>query len=289
MAADLKRIILAALVVAGLLPGMAGAATPTGRADPRGLIADISSNQIAITSSFKGTSLLLFGAIDWRRVQHDKWQLPSDMPQAAGGSSLAYWNRRPFDVVVVVTGPRQSYVVRRKEQVAGVWVNRHAATVRDLPGFYALSSTRAPEDILDPDQLRQYPMGFDHLDFRWSDRPRADQEMDYRNAVLRDLIDAGLYAERPTSLVVMDHTLFRAEVDFPANVPVGPYAVNIYLVRDGKVIAHQTAPLSIDKIGFERAIYTFAKTEPALYGLIAVTIAILAGIFAGALTRRFTG
>ncbi|MDA5192478.1 TIGR02186 family protein [Govanella unica] len=259
--------------------------TSTGRADPRGLIADISSNQIAITSSFRGTSLLLFGAIDWRRVQHDKWTRAPRPGETLNDET----NRRPFDVIMVVEGPKQSYVVRRKEKIGGIWVNRHAATVRDLPSFYALTATRAPVEILMPAELKRYPVGFAELPFKWSAAPPAAQTTSYRNAVLRDLVSARVYSERPGSLVVMDHTLFRAEVEFPANVPVGPYRVNIYLVWDGKVIAHQTAPLSIDKIGFERAVYTFAKSEPALYGLIAVIIAVVAGMFAGALTRRFTG
>lgn len=282
----MRRGPLAVLLLALLLPvASAALATPTGRADPRGLIADISSSQIAITSSFRGTSLLLFGAIDWRRVQHDKWArvLP---PDAAPGVAA---ERRPFDIIMVVEGPRQSYVVRHKEQVAGVWVNRHAATVEKLPGFYALTATRPPAEILSPEEQDRYPVGLARLAFHWTEPPRPGEEASYRNAVLQDLRAAGLYTEQPSGLVVMDHTLFRAAVDFPAHVPVGPYSVDIYLVWDGKVIAHQTAPLSIDKIGFERAIYTFAKTEPALYGLIAVAIAVVAGIFAGALTRRFTG
>ena len=282
----LGRLVgLCCLALTGAAWAQDSVGTATGRADPRGLIADISSNQIDITSSFRGTSLLLFGAIDWRRVQHDKWTRT-----AAPGETLSDSNnRRPFDVIMVVEGPRQSYVVRHKEQVGGVWVNRHAATVRDMPSFYALTATRAPEEILQRAELKRYPMGFAGLPFDWEEAPPPLQATSYRDAVLRDMVSARVFSERPGSLVVMDHTLFRAEVEFPANVPVGPYRVDIYLVWDGKVIAHQTAPLSIDKIGFERAVYTFAKEKPALYGLIAVAIAVAAGMFAGALTRRFTG
>ncbi len=58
------------------------------------LVSDISSHRIGITSSFTGTELLLFGALG-----------------EAG------------DVVVVVRGPDQKVTVRRKERVAGIWIN----------------------------------------------------------------------------------------------------------------------------------------------------------------------
>ena len=70
-----------------------------GPARPAPLVTDLSDHLISITSSYTGTDLLLFGAID----------LPEDQifsPETRG------------DVVVVVRGPGQDMVVRRKEAEA---------------------------------------------------------------------------------------------------------------------------------------------------------------------------
>ena len=58
------------------------------------LVADLSKRRIDITLGFSGAEVLLFGATD-------------------GGG----------DVVVVVRGPKQPVVVRKKERVLGIWAN----------------------------------------------------------------------------------------------------------------------------------------------------------------------
>src|SRR5271163_5213469 len=73
-----------------------------------GLVADLSSHLIAITSGFTGTSVVLFGATDG-----------------------------PGDVIAVVRGPERGMTVWRKGKVAGIWVNAEAVTFAGVPSFYA--------------------------------------------------------------------------------------------------------------------------------------------------------
>ncbi len=267
------RNIFAAIIAALTL------SATSARAETQGLVTDISSHQIAISSNFRGTSLLLFGAIDWSRVP---------IPATEKKRGVASWRDRPFDVIMVVTGPKQTYRIRKKSEVGGIWLNTGSAEIRDLPSFYALAATRDPQDILLPEVLEKTPLGLDSMVFDWSEQPPADEAADYRQAIFRDRILSGVYSERPTSLQVLDDTLFRAEIYFPANVPVGRYRAEIYLVRNGTIISQQSAPLSVDKIGLERAIHVFANTRPATYGVLCVILAVSAGLIAGALSRRFS-
>ena len=82
------------------------AATPTpwgGTARGEDLVSGISQDTIQITSNYTGTAIVVFGAVE----------------QAQGPG------RR--DIVVVVRGPDTPITVRRRDRVAGVWVNRDAA------------------------------------------------------------------------------------------------------------------------------------------------------------------
>jgi len=67
---------------------------------------------------------------------------------------------------------------------------------------------------------------------------------------------------------------------------VGAYSAEIYLIRDGKVIARSATPITIDKSGFERWVYVAAQTHGLAYGLAAVALALLAGWSAGLIVRR---
>src|SRR5260370_8304669 len=61
-----------------------------------GLVADLTNHLIAITTGFTGASVVLFGATDG-----------------------------PGDVVVAVRGPEREMTIRRKNRIAGIWVNTH--------------------------------------------------------------------------------------------------------------------------------------------------------------------
>ena len=71
--------------------------------------------------------------------------------------------------------------------------------------------------------------------------------------------------------------LFRATIDFPANVPTGTYIVEVFLVRDRDVVSGQTTPLVVSKVGLDAAVSDFATRQAAAYGAIAVVTALVAG------------
>ena len=82
--------------------------------------------------------------------------------------------------------------------------------------------------------------------------------------------------------------LFRANLEFPSNMPVGDYKADVYLVRDGNVIINHRTDLLVDKRGFERFIYNFAHDHPAYYGIMAIIVALSAGLFTGFVARKIS-
>jgi len=218
------------------------------------LVTDLSSHLIAITSGFNGTELLLFGSID-----------------------------EPGDVVVVVRGPSGQEVVRRKESVWGVWFNRRSQRFDGVPSYYAVVSSRPLTEIAGPALLNRLQIGAQHLRYRaLSDR---GDPAPFRQAITRLKTESGLFIEE-AGVVFLGPKLFRTEIAFPATVPVGTYQTEIYLIRDDKVIAAQSTPLFIDKQGIEQEIFDFSRREPAVYGFVAVLIAVAAGWLAAVVFRR---
>ena len=95
----------------------------------------------------------------------------------------------------------------------------------------------------------------------------------------------GLFVDQPYGVLVTDNILYRARIPIPSAVPVGNYKVEIYLIDNGKVAARATAPVIIDKSGFERALYVFAHEHGLLYGIVAIALAVAMGLAAGMLGR----
>jgi len=190
------------------------------------------------------------------------------------------------DIVVVVRGPSQDVTVRRKERLAGVWVNGRSLTFSNVPAFYAIAATRPLDDIAPAPLRGRHQIGVEHLQIGAPGRATDDEITEFRDALIDVKRRLDLYPAQIGEILTLGGRLFRTPVTFPANVPTGAYMVEIFQVRDGVVIGAQTTPLIVSKTGTEAEIFDFAHDYPPLYGIVAIVIALAAGWLASALFRR---
>jgi len=221
------------------------------------LVTDLSSHLIAITSNFTGTELLIYGAVD-----------------------------EPGDIVIVVRGPPGAAVVREKSRAFGVWLNRRSMPFDNVPGYYAVASTRPLDQIANAPLLQRLQIGEEYLRFRYTGLGQEPDTAAFRKAILRLKRGSGLFDESVGSVAFLGPKLFRTAVAFPSTVPVGTYQAEVYLIRGERIIAAQATPLFIDKQGVEQTIFDFSRREPVLYGLASVLLAVFAGWIAAIAFRR---
>ncbi|HTC84607.1 MAG TPA: TIGR02186 family protein [Rhizomicrobium sp.] len=224
------------------------------------LVSGISQDIIQITSNYTGTAIVVFGAIEQAQ------------------------NIQGRDIVVVVRGPDEPMTVRRRDRIAGVWVNNDAARFEGLPAYYYLASTEPISRIAPPQALARYGIGLQFL------TPSAigshhDPEP-FRQAAIRYHRRVGLYAESPGTIDFLSETLFRTRVPVPAGVTRGQYNVEVYLFRDGEVVSAQSTPLFVDATGLERRLFNMAHDAPLTYGLACVFMSMLLGWISSVLFRR---
>jgi uncharacterized protein (TIGR02186 family) len=112
------------------------------------------------------------------------------------------------------------------------------------------------------------------------------KEAAFRSAVIDLKERQRLFQEDDHGVAFIGRSLFRASVDLPANVPIGRYMAYVYLFRDGQVVSQSQSSLKVNKVGFEQVVYLFALRHPFIYGLIAVVIAVVAGLIGWVAFRR---
>lgn len=231
--------------------------------------ADVSTRSVSITSSFTGVEIVVFGAID--------------NAQTLGPEAGLY------DIVVVVKGRNQTLTVRQKNWRAGIWINTRAVKFDGAPSYYAITSTRALDELADPFVLRQNDIGFNRIPMRpvdgWSGLTSGELE-DFRQALIRLKQSERLFQRDDYGVVFVGRNLFRATIDLPANVPVGPLTAYVHLLRDGQLIDTFTTQVTLERQGLERYLYNFAFGQPLLYGIFCVFVAVLAGLTASAVVQR---
>jgi uncharacterized protein (TIGR02186 family) len=246
---DLSFALFTALLCTALV------AIKPAKADP--LVVDLSNHLVAISTGFTGTDVLLFGAIE-----------------------------NKGDVVITVRGPERDMIVRRKERKAGIWINTKSAYVRNVPTYYATAASRPIELIANDRLFASYHIGLQNQRFVTTMNGDDTDDSLYRDALLRNMEYIGLFNDKPAKISFLSNQLFRTDVHFPANTPTGTYVIDVYLIRDGRIASIKSTPLVVSKTGVSADVYDFAHRYSALYGIIAVIIAGIAGWVASVLFRK---
>lgn len=242
---------------AGLM-ALAGAAAAQEVQAPR-VVAALNQNRIAITADFDGAELFVYGAID------------RAAPAAADDG---------LGVVVRIAGPSTPVVVRRKERAFGIWINQGAETIDAAPSFYAIAATGAFEDTLSHTEDLRFRVSLEHALRLVGARSAGEERLAYLDAVVRLKAAQGLYAVQPGGVALVDDTLFSATFQLPANLVEGVYHATVLLTRNREVIDAYEAEIDVAKAGLERWLFELARDRPALYGALALAVALAAGLAA---------
>lgn len=229
------------------------------------VVAGLSQHNVSLTTSFTGSQLFVYGA-----VQTDT----SASEQA-------------IDVIVAITGPDQRVMVRKKERQFGIWINGDGVEIDEAPSFYAVATTGPLEETLSYTEDQRHRIGLDRV-IRLIDAPEwvVDRE-EYREAVARIREDQGLYSILEGAITIIDDTLFETRIKLPANLVEGDYIARIFLLQGGKVLDTFEDRVEVRRAGFGRWIYTSAQEWPAMYGIVSILVALIAGWLASAFFRTF--
>jgi uncharacterized protein (TIGR02186 family) len=239
----------------------------TAKAPQPTLVPDVSQRDIEIAYSFTGAELLLFGAI---------------LYPGEGGRS-----RRPADIIVVVKGPTQPVLVREKRKVAGIWINAERGRYRSAPSFFAVASSKPVKQLVDERTRAIYELGLDTLQLSPASGMAAPDQARFAAGLVDLRQREGLYYEAPGAVEITDGVLYRARIGIPAQVPVGRFTAETFLVRDGRVLAAAVREIDVRKAGFERFVARAADQNEIMYGLVAVLLSVGLGWAAGQVARRF--
>lgn len=225
------------------------------------IVAGLSQNRVSITANFDGSEILIYGAV--KRIT----PTPTDTT---------------LDMIITVEGPSVPLVIRRKERVAGIWINGASVQIDSAPSFYTVATSGPLATILsDTDDLRSkitIPQVIDAVGIS----AEATNAPDFVEALQRIRLADNTYRIAENSVQLVEETLFRTDVVLPANLTEGNYRVRMFLLRGGKVVDTQERLIGVRKTGLERFLFNLAHERPFLYGVISLVMAAVAGWAASA-------
>lgn len=219
------------------------------------VVLGLSQDEVAITTSFNGSEILIFGAV--------KREAP--IPEGELG------------VIVTIAGPPEPVTVRKKERRFGIWVNTDSVELDGAPSYYAVATSDPLDEVLGVRDNLEHKVSIPSM-LGGVDSP--DTVLDasaYVEALIRINTNAGNYQVLENQVVVDQDTLFRTRIQLPAALTEGAYETRIFLTRDGEVVASYETAIDVRKVGLERWLFSLSRENPFWYGIMSLAIAIAAG------------
>lgn len=228
------------------------------------VVLGLSQDRVAITATFDGSEILIFGAVK------RETPIPDD---------------DPLEVIVAVSGPSEPVLVRRKEKKLGIWVNVDSVLVDRAPAFYAVATSAPFDQILTNTEDLRHKVSIDRAIRSVGADMHIQDAAEFAEAVKRIRASRDLYSIRENTVAVDQQTLFRTAIKMPADLTEGDYATRIFLTRGGQVVSSYETTIDVRKVGLEKLLYSMSREQPFLYGLMSLAIAIAAGWGASAAFR----
>ncbi|MDC1133554.1 TIGR02186 family protein [Alphaproteobacteria bacterium] len=225
------------------------------------IVADLSQDNVEISTDFLGAKILLFGA---------------------------YEGKKGDDIIIVVTGPKGLVTVQKKEKVFGVWVNTQKINYINAPKYLNILSNRDINDILNQRTRKIAEIGLNNLNVRIQPGKVVSKEKEkiWRKALTRNMLKSKLWSLNENSVYLNKNVLFRSYLTLPSNVPTGIFNVKILHYRNNKLISKETSTINVLKSGISAEIYNIAQNYSTLYGIFAVLLAVLIGWITNLIFRK---
>jgi uncharacterized protein (TIGR02186 family) len=236
-------------------------AAPVAAQMPEKIVAGLSQNRVSITANFDGSEILIYGAVK------------RDEP-APTTSRL--------EMIITVQGPALPLVIRRKERLAGIWLNAASVNIDAAPSFYAVTSTGPLTEILSSTDDLRHRITIPHAIRAVGIAAEAENAPDFVDALLRIRQSEDRYRVDEGRVQLVEQTLFRTDVMLPANLTEGNYRVRIFLLRQGHVVDTQERIIGVRKAGLEQFLFNLAHERPFVYGVASLLMAAVAGWAASA-------
>lgn len=227
------------------------------------VVLGLSQDKVAITATFNGSELLVFGA-----VKRD-----APIPE------------RPLNVIVAISGPSSAIAVRRKDRRFGIWVNAETVRLNSAPSFYAVASSAPMDEALSQVDDLRYKITIPRMIRSVGATAEAGDVENFVDALIRLKTRTGAYQLLENGVTLDEQTLFRTTIRLPSDLTEGAYPTRIFLTRDGTVITMLETVIDVHKVGLERWLFTLSRENALAYGFLALAIAVFAGWGASALFR----
>jgi uncharacterized protein (TIGR02186 family) len=198
------------------------------------------------------------------------------------------------DMVIRLTAEKEEAVkLSMKGRVGPFWMTVKQYEVTGAPFIYKIHANKPLNQIIPKQTAQELELGYEAVRHRMKlHLIRGEAAPDDPEVVWKGLLKikerANLYniVEDPQRLEIAEGKLFKHYFRFPAAATEGRYLVESYCFQKGQLVAYGKDVIQIKKVGVENWLTQTSKNRAVLYGIMAVLVAMGAGLLVGVIFRK---
>lgn len=196
------------------------------------------------------------------------------------------------DVIVKVsTAPADAHL-KYKGKAGGIfWMKLGTLIFKNIPGTYLLSSSAPIATALDAEARDQNGIGFDALhkkvtiEAEHGDLPAGDWFSEFLDFKKNEQV----YAVSEGNVKVDAKGGYQLSLNWPYQAQPGKYTVEVITARAGKVTGRAESSVTVEMTGVVEKISSLATQHRAVYGIIAIVVALAVGFAVGNIFKKGGG
>jgi uncharacterized protein (TIGR02186 family) len=208
------------------------------------------------------------------------------------GDQIFFFGVNPVpgsDIVIKLTAEKQEAVkLSMKGRVGPFWMTVKQFEVTGAPFIYKIHCNRPLDQIVSKETAQKLELGYDAVRHRMKMHLiRGEAAPNDADVVWKGLLKikerANLYniVTSPERMEIAEGKLFKHYFRFPPAATEGRYLVESYCFQNGQLVAYGKDVVQVKKVGLEHWLTQTSKNQALFYGILAVLIALGAGLLVG--------
>ncbi len=203
-----------------------------------------------------------------------------------GGKNLVIkgTTSEPGEVIIKISSKTEAARFKYKGKAAGLfWMKIGDIEYKPVPSVYKVYSTGKINEILNADERASYYIGYDSLEnmVQIEGGPKElDKDLWFKQLV-KFKEENGLYSIQEGTVRFTSDNQFECKIHWPFQAMPDDYKVEAFLVKNQHILDKADTVLKVKRVGIVKQFTSMAFGKPAVYGVMAVVIAIIAGVAVG--------
>ncbi|MBW1917344.1 MAG: TIGR02186 family protein [Deltaproteobacteria bacterium] len=198
------------------------------------------------------------------------------------------------DLIVKLTAEKSEAVkLSVKGKVGPFWMTVKQYEVTGVPFMYKIHAQKPLDQIISPATAQELELGYPSIRHHMKmhllrGKAAPDDEETLFNGLIKLKERINLYniVEDPQRLLVTEGRVFQHYFRFPPAATEGRYLVESFCFDKGELVGYGKDMIEIKKVGVENWLTSTSQNSPLFFGILAVIVALGAGLGVGLIFKK---